>query len=269
MKSIIEDIIRSYNTLWKIKERGNTIEIVTPIATTNNLFVSVFLTIRGDEYVITDGGWTDSGIYECDILFEDEYYYKLFQYYLDEYEIQSLEAKGKMFYYKKTTNPLIVPNLVYDLSNFINAIISASFIQFQTNKERENIGRFKKQANDFLKGLVEEKDIKTNYVIHESLSGVRFNAVITKHNRFTLVSYVTGSNDTNFIYSIGRSNLNFDLVEEKSINSLVRQKITLIDDSVPSYKSLKVAPFLGVINTKKGRASLTWKEKEKLVELID
>ena len=124
--------------------------------------------------------------------------------------------------------------LVYDLSNFINAIISASFIQFQTNKERENIGRFKKQANDFLKGLVEEKDIKTNYVIHESLSGVRFNAVITKHNRFTLVSYVTGSNDTNFIYSIGRSNLNFDLVEEKSINSLVRQKITLIDDSVPS-----------------------------------
>jgi len=149
MKSIIEDIIRSYNTLWKIKERGNTIEIVTPIATTNNLFVSVFLTIRGDEYVITDGGWTDSGIYECDILFEDEYYYKLFQYYLDEYEIQSLEAKGKMFYYKKTTNPLIVPNLVYDLSNFINAIISASFIQFQTNKERENIGRSKSKLMIF------------------------------------------------------------------------------------------------------------------------
>ena len=152
---------------------------------------------------------------------------------------------------------------------FINAIISASFIQFQTNKEKENIGRFKRQANNFIKSLVEEKYIKTNHIIHESLSGVRFNAVITKFNRFTLISYVTGSNDTNFIYSLGRSNLNFDLVEEKSINSLVRQKITLIDDSVSSYKSLKVAPFLGVINTKKGRISLTWKEKEKLKELIE
>lgn len=81
-----------------------------------------------------------------------------------------LKQKARCFIIKKQTNPFIVPNLVYDLSNFINAIISASFIQFQTNKERENIGRFKKQANDFLKGLVEEKDIKTNYVIHESLS---------------------------------------------------------------------------------------------------
>ena len=63
---------------------------------------------------------------------------------------------------------------------FINAIISASFIQFQTNKEKENIGRFKRQANNFIKSLVEEKYIKTNHIIHESLSGVRFNAVITK-----------------------------------------------------------------------------------------
>lgn len=269
MEDIIKDIIRSYNTLWKVKERGKTMEIVTPVATTNNLFVSVFLTTRGNEYVVTDGGWIDSGIYECEIPLEDEYYCKLFQYYLAEYEIQSLEAKGKAFYYKKTTNPLLIPNLVYDLSSFINAIISASFIQFQTNKEKENIGRFKRQANNFIKSLVEEKYIKTNHIIHESLSGVRFNAVITKFNRFTLISYVTGSNDTNFIYSLGRSNLNFDLVEEKSINSLVRQKITLIDDSVSSYKSLKVAPFLGVINTKKGRISLTWKEKEKLKELIE
>lgn len=55
MKSIIEDIIRSYNTLWKIKEQWKYNRNCTPIATTNNLFVSVFLTIRGDEYVITDG----------------------------------------------------------------------------------------------------------------------------------------------------------------------------------------------------------------------
>ncbi|MFA6201419.1 MAG: hypothetical protein WC679_13540 [Bacteroidales bacterium] len=269
MGELINDIIDSFNSLWKIKERGNSIEIVTPIATTNNMFVSVFLTKRDNEYVVTDGGWIDNETYECEISFEDESYSKLFEYYLNDYEIRRLEAKGKIFYYKKTSNPLLVPNLVYDLSNFINAIISASFIQFKSHKERENIGRFKKEANAFLKSFVEEKDIKTNYAIHDSLSGVRFNAVITKNSRFTLVSYVTGSNDSNYIISLGRSNLNFDLVEKQSVNCLVRHKITLIDDKVESFRSTNVAPFLGVINSKENRISLTWKDKDRLRELVE
>ena len=101
MEKLIEYIIKSYNSLWKIKKHGNTFEIITPIATTSNIFVSVFLTRRGDDFIVTDGGWIDSGMYECEANSDDIYYFKLFQYYLEDYEIDILEHAGYHYYYKK------------------------------------------------------------------------------------------------------------------------------------------------------------------------
>ena len=66
MKDLLNDIITAYSSLWSFKKRGNSIEIVTPVSTTNDVFVSVFLTMRGDEYVVTDGGWIDAGVYDID-----------------------------------------------------------------------------------------------------------------------------------------------------------------------------------------------------------
>ena len=56
MRDIIEEIIKAFSSLWKIKQRGDSIEIITPVTTSNDSFVSFFLTRRGDEYVVTDGG---------------------------------------------------------------------------------------------------------------------------------------------------------------------------------------------------------------------
>ena len=269
MKTIIEDIISSYNSLWKIKYHGKTIEIVTPIATTNNIFVSVFLTQRDNEFVITDGGWIDGGIYECEIALEDRNYYKLFQYYMDDYDIQYLNAKGRIYYYKKINSAQLVPNLIYDVSSFINAVISSSFISFEEKKEREETGVFRRRASEFIHQLVDTVHLKTNYSIHESLGLIKFNAVVTRKNRMTLVNYVTGSNDSNFILSLGRSNLNFDMVEKHAINSMVKHKITLIDDTTKIIQSSRVKPYLRIIGSKDGRIGLKWGEKERLKELIE
>ena len=141
MEKLIEYIIKSYNSLWKIKKHGNTFEIITPIATTSNIFVSVFLTRRGDDFIVTDGGWIDSGMYECEANSDDIYYFKLFQYYLEDYEIDILEHAGYHYYYKKIEKAELVPNIVYDLSSFINAVVSASFISFEEKKEKEEMQR--------------------------------------------------------------------------------------------------------------------------------
>ena len=267
MNNIIEYIIHSYNSLWKIKKHGNTVEVITPVATTNNFFVSVFLTKREDEYIVTDGGWIDSGIYECKTGFEDVYYYKLFQYYLEDYEIQQLQSKGHIYYYKKISNVKLVPNLVYDLSNFINAVVSASFISFEEKKEKEHIGRFRREANRFIRNLVSEKNLKTNSYIHESISSIKFNAVVFRKNRMTLINYVTGSNDTNFILSLGRSNLSYDAIENHSINKLVTNKITLLDDTTRTYESPKVQPLLKTVEHKEGRLCTPWSAKKVLEEI--
>ena len=73
----------------------------------------------------------------------------------------------------------------------------------------------------------------------------------------TLINYVTGSNDTNFILSLGRSNLNYDAVDAHAINSRINHKITLIDDTTKS------------IETKSGRTYLKWHEKSHLKELVE
>ena len=268
MDEIIDYIIRSYNALWKVKKYGNTIEIVTPISTTNNMFVSVFLTKRGDEYVITDGGWIDSGMYECEVGLEDIYYSRLFQYYLEDYDIQCLDAKGYIYYYKKVADARFVPNVVYDLSNFINAVVSASFITFEERKEKEHTGKFKREATSYIKSLVEEKNIKTNFYIHESISMIRFNAVVYKRNRMNLINYITGANDITFILSLGRSNLGYDTVDNNTMNSFVDNKITLFDDTTKIHQSSKVRPLLETVGAKAGRLCLPWRERDSLKDLV-
>lgn len=268
MDEIVNYIIHSYNALWKVKKHGNTIEVVTPISTTNNIFVSVFLTKRGEEYVVTDGGWIDSGVYECEVGFEDEYYSRLFHYYIEDYEIRYLEAKGHIYYYKKVTDARFIPNLVYDLSSFINAVVSASFITFEERKGKEHAGKFKREATSYIKSLVNEKNLKTNCYIHESISMIRFNAVVFKRSRMSLINYITGANDTTFILSLGRSNLGYDTVETNSINNFVDNKITLFDDTTKIHQSSKVYPLLKTVGSKAERLCLPWGKKSDLAELI-
>ena len=52
---ILKNIVEVYSRLWSFRERGDTVEIITPCSTTNDSFVSVFLTQRENEFIITDG----------------------------------------------------------------------------------------------------------------------------------------------------------------------------------------------------------------------
>lgn len=270
MDEIVKYIIHSYNSLWNIKRHGNTIEIITPIATTNNMFVSVFLTKRGDEYIVTDGGWIDSGMYECEVGFEDVSYNKLFEYYLEDYEIMQLEAKGSTYYYKKIESAKLVPNLVYDLSNFINAVISASFIPFEERKEKEKFGRFRRNANAFIKNLGSKMNVKieTNHYIDERIKAVRFSAIAFKKEDLLLLNYVTGSNPNNFILSLGKSNLSYDVIDNSTIGRRVRNKIALIDDTTKVHAHPNIYPLLNTVKTKAGRTYIPWSKKEELEVLF-
>ena len=54
MEEIYELVRAAYQSLWKIKNHGETIELITPMVTTNDMFISVFVTRRGDDYIVTD-----------------------------------------------------------------------------------------------------------------------------------------------------------------------------------------------------------------------
>ena len=82
MDKVFETICRAYNSLWHFRDYGNTLEIITPVATINNMFVSIFITKRGDDYVATDGGWMDAGLYECEINWNAGVFNKIYAFYI-------------------------------------------------------------------------------------------------------------------------------------------------------------------------------------------
>ena len=153
--SILNNIVEVHSRLWNFKQRGETVEIITPCFTTSDSFVSVFLTQRGDEFVVTDGGWISEKYYNDLIDLEDNHFNRLYEYYLTQYNISTIEAKERLFYYKKTTNWAMIPNLVYEVANFISAIVSSSFIQFESKKEADAIRRFRKHADSFIASMVD------------------------------------------------------------------------------------------------------------------
>ena len=59
------------------------------------------------------------------------------------------------------------------------------------------------------------------------------------------------------------------MVEKHAINSMVKHKITLIDDTTKIIQSSRVKPYLRIIGSKDGRIGLKWGEKERLKELIE
>lgn len=251
-----------------MRMRGDTLEVITPFATTNDKFVSVFISERKNGYVVTDGGWITNGIYDCDLPLLNDIYIKVLNYYSTEYKIKSVEAFDNTYYYKITKEKNLIPNLVFDVAAFIKDVVSSSFINYEESKELEVSKRFASQANAFFRELIPPKQLKMNHYITEGLRGIRFNTVFALRNRYTLISYVTGSRDNYYILSLSKANTQYDFIESDSINGLVSNKIVLLDDTVKSFNSEKVVPFMKVVTSKANRRNVRWKDRKTIEELV-
>lgn len=225
---IIFEIIKSaYQSLWKIKNHGNTIELITPMVTTNDMFVSVFITRRGDDFVVTDGGWIRAGIYECELDVDGTVFNRVFDYYLNSFDIHETSTKHQVFYYKKINDIDFLPNVVFDVSNFISSVVSAANIQFKADKVENS---FKKRARTFLNGVYNEETFEYDHPVNEQL-GVKFSAISHLDGRQQLINFVSGSTSTYFTNSLCRSMTNFEMIRPLRESLHVNKMITLIDDS--------------------------------------
>src|SRR5690349_18316430 len=126
-KDITEIVKSDFGALWNCRQRGNSLEIITPFSTTTQKFVSVFITYRDGAFVVSDGGWLSGelDLYEipevdgidCDLHLE---------FFGHAFGIKSLISgeNGEKFFYKKAANEKLLSNAVYDLSNFLSSVIN-------------------------------------------------------------------------------------------------------------------------------------------------
>lgn len=267
MEDIVKLIIASFSSLWKVKIYSKTIEIITPSFTTNDCFVSVFLTERDGYYIITDGGWISDNYYNNFFDNDDECYLRLFSYYKEQYSIRETEAKDKVYYYKSTEKKELVPNLVFEMSSFISTVVSSSFIKFQDNKDKDLQKRFRSQVSNYLTSGFDKKELSFNGAIDERYRDIRFNAIVKKNDKFTLFNYVTGTTDFYFRGSIGRSNMNFQLINKTLLKKRIHKRVTVINNQASGYKIEKLKQYLDLISDEAESVIVNWTNKKELLEI--
>ena len=265
MDRLFNSIVESYNSLWHIRALGESLEIVTPMVTTNENFVSVFVTKRGEYYIVTDGGWISAGYYDCDINVLGSAYYKLFQYYLENYHIQQTEGHGRTMYYKKVREESMVVNCVFELSNFISSVVSGTNIQFVADKKEQ---RFRKTVRDYLITEFEEG----SFIFKRKLipdSAIEYGAISHFSGHLQLLNIVTGSNIGYYRDSLCRSNFYFEAAQRYADRFRINKTIALLDDTTPSvYNSLPVRELINLSKERGCSTLLPWSEKSNLAKLL-
>lgn len=265
MKDLFESIKEVYSSLWHVKILGQSLEIITPMIASNEFFVSVFVTKRGNDYVVTDGGWITAGYYDFDMGIQGTAYQRLFQYYLENYSIQQTIGHGRTFYYKKVRERELVVNAIFELSHFISAVVSGSNVQFQADKKERT---FRKTVRAYLTSKFEDGTFKFAQKPLNN-SSIEFSATSNFGGQLQLMNVVTGSTPGYYRDSLFRSDIYFEAARRYSDQLRINRTIALLDDSTPSvYNSMQVKEFISYSKEREGNILLPWCERERLSELL-
>jgi hypothetical protein len=247
------------------------LEIITPYASTFDSFISVFLTEQGNEYIITDGGWVHSGIYREEGLNDEAVFLKIFEYYRNTYDIKDTQANNSTtFYYLKASSVIDIPSKIFDLSTFIQSIVSISEITFESKKEKETVKRFVSQANDYLKSFTNPEKLKLNEYLNPDKKEIKFNALYYKTpGKITLVNYITGSTQFHFSNSIFKANTLIEMAQESAVKAHIAEKVSVIDSNATGYIPEKIGHFLLHLENHTGSKLVNWSEREKLQSILN
>jgi len=267
---IFKDIQNAFGGLWQTKQRGNSLEIITPYATTNNRFVSVFLSKQGNDFVISDGGWLHSGVYDVAIG-EETCFLKVLYHFQNSFEIkQIVNTEGLTYYYLKTTNVIDIPAKLFDLTMFIQNIASVSEIAFEDKEEKETKERFVSIANEYLKSFAVKEKLKLNQYLIPDKKDIKFNAIYNNTpNKLSLINYVTGSTPYYFTGSISKTSTNFQMADDSSFKPYINSKVSIIDTSADGYVHERLASYLHHLEHHTGSILVNWSEKEKLQSILN
>ena len=266
---IFQDIKDTFGDLWKYKERGKSLEIITPYATSNNSFVSVFFTIRGGEYIFSDGGWLTTGEYGY-TLNDHLCFQKLFDHFQNSFSVLKTSAKdGTNYYYAKTNNLIDIPSRLFDITLFIQGVINSAAVEFS---EGSNVSRtlFNSRVNSFMKENFNDQKIHFNAPLIPDREDLKFNVLYNyTPNVMILMNYITGSTESNFTNSIWKTNGLFGMAEQSYQKDFIHEKVALIDDSALGFNPSKNASYIEYLQSNTHSEIVKWSERKRLLTLFN
>lgn len=272
LEKIAINVRECFDQLWSFKLRGtDTIEISTPYTTTTSKFVSIYVTERGGKFIVSDGGLLNSEAYETKIDYDNQCLLKILYHFESYYEVKRTQDKqGVKHYYKTTKKENLIPNMVYEMSQFISMCASATTVQFEDVKELEERNNFRTKATTYISTNFQSYEPKFRASLDkEDYRSVRFSAMIERRNRLSLISYITGSNPTNFRNSIARANMNFEIATSSKYNDYIDNKLVLINNVADGFVLNQISKQLNILEEHTGQEAIQWSEREKLLAILD
>ncbi|MGZ0014819.1 hypothetical protein [Yeosuana sp. AK3] len=272
LEKIVTNIQSCFDQLWSFKTRGiDTIEIITPYSTTTSKFVSLFVTERNGKYIVSDGGLLNNEAYESVIDYDNQCLLKILYHFESYYEVKKTQDKqGVKHYYKTTEKQTLIPNLVYEMAQFISMCASAATVQFEDAKELEERNTFRTKATTYINTNFHHENLRFSANLDkEDFRSVRFSAIIQRKNRLNLISYITGSNPANFIGSIAKASMNFEIATSSKYNRVIDNKLVLVNNMADGFEINKISKQLNILEEHTGREAINWSEREKLLSILN
>jgi hypothetical protein len=263
---ITDAIQRDFNSLWKCKQLGETLEISTPYLLPDSTLMSVFLTQRGDRYIVCDGGGVMELLEEYCALPADEMKDAL-DGIAAKFRMKEDATDGKPLFFKDCTDLKLISSLVFDVANFATMASSALVTVASDKQEEERTNRFATRAEAFLRTV---KPANLDFRPQElpEVPGVRFSAVLASSNKVWIVSYVTGSNATYFRRSVCDTAMSFKHAWQSSLQDHIGRTIPLVNTDADGYQPQKLQWQLDELHEESRNSTVKWFDKDDLAEML-
>lgn len=268
--SDIIDIIRSdFGQMWSCSMVGKSLAISSPFMLPNRHALTMYVTMREDRIIVSDGGRASELIRENTDK-QPEELDACRDYFMGEHDVSShQDTSGRLLFYNETKELKLVPSLLFDLGNFVVNFCHAAIPHSQAEEAMET-SRFSTKADTYLKTITEKTENRHFQKKLEDLPNASFGAVIADRNftQLWLVGYVTGSTPYQFNHNLAAAYLNFRFVR-KSQKLIQRSSlITLVNNDAAGYRPLSQRDHFAELLDVTGQQPVEWTQKESLVDLI-
>lgn len=270
---IFEVIKSDFCGLMNFKVRGNTLEVQTSVITIGNQFVSIFISAKNDQFIISDGGWIDQDYYgdsdrdqiEEDILLRVESQLRY------SHKVHRTKAKNGITFNFKTTPDIELLSLVaFEMAHFIAQLANARLTAYAEDKIPAERQMFVNEVNTLLKveygSLFSVNDSLDAYI--GELSNIKFNAIIRKPAKTSLLMYVSGSTHSNFVRSAAVATINFQIAN-KDFTAKKFNKVAILNSQAAGYNPERVNDYLRELREETSVDLLDfYKEEYGIIKLI-
>ena len=239
--ALFDRIKKEYCSLFSYKLHGNTIEVITPFTTLTNKFVSVFITIRNEKIIVSDGGFIANNMYEVRENHEDsDIIESLLHQYLHQHSILTTFKGNEVVYYKSTDKEELITVAVFDLCNFIVNFSNANVTDYRDKKEKQERDKFKAITNEYLKDIYKDRFYPNKQIV----DGLRVSGAISSGKDLHILEYVTGHTNRHFSQDLRKAIINFQLVNKVAIiKPYIKNRIAIFNDSSAGFQQ-GISPIL-------------------------